>query len=326
MKDIGLVGLPYSGRSTLFTALTRTGSHGGQANVAVVDVPDPRIQALAELEQSRKRVYAQLRFVDVPGGVSSAQGIAKLREVDALAVVVRCFGTDATPEADLEEVRSDLLLEDLAVLEGALQRTRKRARVTAVPEVQALEGATAALEAGISLRDADLDSDQITHLRGMGPLTIKPEIVIANLEEGREVPEELVPAGAVGVYASIEAETAQMDPTEAAPLLREFGVRRPGLEAVISACYGALDLVTFLTTGQDETRAWELRRGATAPEAAAAIHTDMQRGFIRAEVVGYEDLRAAGSMEAARAQGKVRVEGKDYVIREGDVVHVRFAI
>jgi ribosome-binding ATPase YchF (GTP1/OBG family) len=156
-------------------------------------------------------------------------------------------------------------------------------------------------------------------------LTLKPAVVVANLEEGEAVPDDL-PEGTVGVYASIEAETAEMDPEEARALLDEFGVHEPGLSAVIRACYGALDLITFLTTGEDETRAWEVRRGATAPEAAGVIHSDMERGFIRAEVISFEDLVAAGSMEAARHQGKVRVEGKDYVVREGDVLHVRFAV
>jgi ribosome-binding ATPase YchF (GTP1/OBG family) len=148
--------------------------------------------------------------------------------------------------------------------------------------------------------------------------------VIANLEEGENVPGEL--SDAVGVYASIEAETAEMDAEEARALLEEFGVTEPGLERVIAAGYGTLDLITFLTTGEDETRAWEVRRGTTAPEAAGAIHTDLQRGFIRAEVISYDELVAAGSMEAAKTAGKLRVEGKDYVVQEGDVLHVRFAV
>ena len=148
--------------------------------------------------------------------------------------------------------------------------------------------------------------------------------MIANLEEGTDVPPELVDA--VGVFASIEAETAEMDPDEARALLEEFGVDEPGLETVIAACYRALDLITFLTTGEDETRAWEVRRGAHAPEASGVIHTDLQRGFIRAEVIGYDELVAVGSMEAAKAAGKLRVEGKDYEVREGDILHVRFAV
>ena len=324
MRDIGLVGVPFSGKSTLFTALTRAGSHGGQANVAVVPVPDPRLPVLTEMERSKKTVPAQVRFVDVPGGVSSAQGLAKLREADALAVVLRCFGADRNPAQELAEVRAELLLADLAVVESALEKATKRAKGKGGPEVDALQRAKDALDAERPLRDAGLSEEELGHLKAIAPLTLKPEVVVANLEEGEETPAEL--GDAVGVYASIEAETSEMDPEEARALLEEFGVSEPGLGRVIAAGYGALDLITFLTTGDDETRAWEVRRGATAPGAAGAIHTDLQRGFIRAEVISYDELVAAGSMDAAKAAGKVRVEGKDYVVREGDILHVRFAL
>ncbi len=324
MKDIGLVGVPFSGKSTLFTALTRTGSQGGHANIAVVSVPDPRLAVLAEMERSAKTVAAQVRFLDVPGGVRSAQALAKLRESDALAVVVRCFGGDASPAAELSSVHADLLLADLAVVESALHKAEKRARGKSTADVEALRAAHEALFAERPLRDVGLAAETAAELRAIAPLTMKPEVVIANLEEGTDVPAEL--GAAVGVYASIEAETAEMDPAEARALLEEFGVKEPGLQEVIAACYRALDLITFLTTGDDETRAWEVRRGATAPEAAGVVHTDFQRGFIRAEVISYDELVAAGSMEKAKAAGKIRVEGKDYVVREGDIVHVRFAV
>jgi GTP-binding protein YchF len=324
MRDIGLVGVPFSGKSTLFTALTRAGSHGGQSNVAVVPVPDPRLAVLTEMERSKKTVPAQVRFVDVPGGTSSAQGVAKLRESDALAVVVRCFGADRKPVQELAEVRAELLLADLAVVESALEKGLKRAKGRPGPEVHALQRAKDALDAERPLRDAGLDEQELAHLRGIASLTQKPEVVIANLEEGEEPPAEL--GDAVGVYASIEAETTEMDPEEARALLEEFGVAEPGLERVIAAGYGALDLITFLTTGDDETRAWEVRRGAKAPEAAGVIHTDLERGFIRAEVISYDELVALGSMDAAKSSGKLRVEGKDYVVQEGDILHVRFAV
>ena len=325
MKDIGLVGVPFSGRSTLFTALTRTGSHGGQANHAVVPVPDPRLAVLTEIERSRKTVHAQVGFVDVPGGTSSAQGIAKLRETDALAIVLRCFGADAKPAAELAEVRADLLLADQAVIEPALERAAKRARGGTTAEIDALARANTALASETPLRGAGLSVEERRELKAIAPLTLKPEVIVANLEEGTETPAEL-PEGTVGVYASIEAETAEMDPDEARTLLDEFGVHEPGLETVIRASYGALDLITFLTTGEDETRAWEVRRGAKAPEAAGVIHTDLERGFIRAEVISYDDLVEAGSMDQARAKGLIRVEGKEYVVREGDILHVRFAV
>jgi hypothetical protein len=325
VKEIGLVGLPFSGKSTLFTALTRTGSHGGQANHAVVAVPDPRVGVLSEMERSRKSVHAQVGFVDVPGGTASAQGVAKLRETDALAIVLRCFGPDSRPEAELEAVETELLLADQAVIEPALEKATKRSRGKPAAEVDALARANEALASETPLREAGLSDTDRRELKAIGPLTLKPRVVVANLEEGTVVPAELG-GEAVGVYASIEAETAEMDPGEARALLDEFGVHEPGLETVIRACYGALDLITFLTTGEDETRAWEVRRGAKAPEAAGVIHTDLERGFIRAEVVGYDDLVAAGSMEKAKAGGLVRVEGKEYGVREGDVLHVRFAV
>jgi ribosome-binding ATPase YchF (GTP1/OBG family) len=276
------------------------------------------------MERSKKTVPAQVRFVDVPGGVSSAQGVAKLRESDALAVVVRCFGVDRAPARELADVRGELLLADLAVVESALDKALKRAKGRPGPDVAALQRAKDALDTERPLRESELDHQELAHLKGIASLTLKPEVVVANLEEGEEIPAEL--GDAVGVYASIEAETTEMDPDEARALLEEFGVSEPGLDRVIAAGYGALDLITFLTTGEDETRAWEVRRGAKAPEAAGVIHTDLERGFIRAEVISYDELVAIGSMDAAKAAGKLRVEGKEYVVQEGDILHVRFAV
>lgn len=327
MKDIGLAGVPFSGKSTLFTALTRTGAAGGRANQAVVGVPDPRLPVLTEMERSAKTVAAQVRFVDVPGGTGSAQGIAGLRETDALAIVLRAFGPDRKPTTELEEVHAELLLADLGVVEPAAEKAEKRARrdKTAGPEAAALAKALAALSEDRPLRETDLSDGETRLLKGVAPLTLKPLIVVANLEEGESIPDGL-PAETVGVYASIEAETAEMPEDEARALLEEFGVHEPGLDEVIHAGYRALDLITFLTTGEDETRAWEVRRGAKAPEAAGVIHSDLERGFIRAEVIGYDQLVAVGGMEAAKHSGVLRVEGKDYVVQEGDILHVRFAL
>jgi len=325
MKDIGLVGVPFSGKSTLFTALTHAGAKGGHANQAVVPVPDPRVEALAEIERSKRAAHAQVRFIDVPGGTSSAHGIAQLRETDALCVVIRCFGPDAKPAAELAEVTADLVLADLAVVEPALEKAEKHSRGKPSGEVGALRRARDALSAETLLRDAGLAQEDLTHLRPFAPLTLKPWVAVANLEEGADVPSDL-PEGTVGVWAEIEAETAEMDAEEARALLDEFGVHEPGLEKVVHACYRALDLITFLTGGPEEAHAWEVRRGARAPEAAGMVHTDMERGFIRAEVIPFEDLVAAGSMDAAKHKGLVRVEGKDYVVQEGDVLHIRFAV
>jgi ribosome-binding ATPase len=325
MKDIGLVGVPGSGKSTLFTALTRTGAAGGRANQAVVSVPDDRLAVLTEMERSRKTVAAQVRFVDVPGGTSSAQGVAALREVDALAIVVRAFGPGAEPPKELTNVEADLLLADLAVVDSALEKAQKRAKGRSDAEVAALEKAHTALSAETPLRDAGLEQEERDHLRGIAPLTSKPVVPVANLEEGEKVPSDM-PEGTVPVWAAIEAETAEMPEDEARALLEEFGVTEPGLQGVVAAGYRALDLITFLTTGEDETRAWEVRRGAKAPEAAGVIHTDLERGFIRAEVISYDDLVSSGGMEAAKGKGLLRVEGKDYVVREGDILHVRFSV
>lgn len=328
MKDIGLVGAPYAGKSTLFTALTRAGAAGGRSNQAVVPVPDPRLGVLGRLEGSARIVAARVRFVDVPGG-TSAQGLAALREMDALCLVLRAFGEDADPAAELSSVATDLVLADLVNVESTLAGAQKRAKGRAPSEVaetiRALERALEALSDETLLRDASLEEEELRELRSLAPLTLKPWVVVANMQEGGSLPAGL-PAGTLGISAALEAETASMPRGEADSLLEAFGVAEPGLPRVVAAGYRALDLITFLTTGTDETRAWEVRNGASAPEAAGVIHSDLQRGFIRAEVVSYDDLIAAGGWDAARAKGRLRVEGKEYVVREGDVLHVRFAV
>jgi ribosome-binding ATPase len=290
----------------------------------VVDVPDERLPVLGRLERSRKIVPAKVRFVDVPGGLT-ARGIAEYREVDALCIVVRAFGPDPDPRKELDEISTELLVTDLAGVEGALQRARRRARSSreAPVELDALERAHAVLDSERLLREGDLDETTRRALRGYGLLTLKPWIVVANVEEGMEdawSDEVLV------LSAALEAEVAGMEAEEAAELLAGFGVKRPGLDRVIEACYRALDLITFLTTGEDESRAWELRRGATAPQAAGVIHSDLERGFIRAEVISYAELVEAGSWAAAKAAGRLRLEGKTYGVREGDVLNIRFAV
>ena len=325
MRDVGIVGLPYSGKSTLFTALTRTGAAGGRSNQAVVEVPDPRLEVLARIESSEKIVPAKVRFVDVPGGLT-AQGIAQYRETDALCMVVRAFGPDADPGKDLASLEAEMVIADLTNVESGLDKARKRAkgRAEGKAEVEVLEKAQALLDEERPLKEGEFDPEELKLLRGFAPLTLKPWIVVANIEEGAEPPPGL--EGAIAISASLEAEVAGMGSHEAAELLAGFGIEQPGLERVIEACYRALDLITFLTTGEDETRAWEVARGAKAPEAAGVIHSDLQRGFIRAEVVGYDALVEAGSWDAAKAKGVLRVEGKDYVVQEGDVINVRFAV
>lgn len=320
------MGMPYSGKSTLFAALTGGASAPGRASEAVVEVRDRRLEVLAEMEGVEKVVRARIRFVDVPGGLT-AQGIARFREMDAFCVVVRAFGYDARPVRELEELQTELLLADLATVEGSLDKARKRARVAkeARAELEVLERAHSLLASDKPLREADFEPAAYRALKGYGLLTLKPTVVVANVAEGDELPEGL-PSDALAVSAGLEAEVAGMDEAEAAELLAGFGIKESGLHRVIAACYRALDLLTFFTIGEHETRAWELPRGATVREAAGAVHSDLERGFIRAEVISYEELVAAGSWEAAKSRGLLRVEGRDYVVREGDVIRVRFAV
>ena len=319
--------MPYSGKTTLFVALTRTGSAGGRANQAVVDVPDERLAVLTDIERSKKTVPAKVRFVDVPGGLT-AQGIAEYRQTDALCLVVRGFGEDADPAGELATLEAELLLADLASIESGVDKARKKARGSqeGKVELEALEQAHALLEEERPLRAGDFEDRTLKVLKGYGPLTLKPWIVVVNVDEGAGRTNGGLPEPTLSISAALEAEVAGLEPVQAGELLAGFGIDQPGLDRVIAACYRALDLITFLTTGDDETRAWEVRRGARAPEAAGVIHSDLERGFIRAEVVSYDDLVAAGSWDAAKSQGLLRVEGKDYEVKEGDVVHIRFAV
>jgi ribosome-binding ATPase len=354
MKDIGIVGLPQSGKTTLFNALTRVGAPAGgaagRASVAAVPVPDPRVDVLAELERSRKRVFVQARFVDVaglsvggPGGGLAAQGLGALREADALAMVLAAFDGGGLPGGapDPAEAAAELTLEltvaDLESIGGGAEKAAKKA--TAGVKGAAQEAATLArardlLGAGTPLRAAAWEPEERRVLRNFAPLTLKPALAVLNLgeDEAGKAAERAAAAEAtlglptVAIAAALEAEAAELAPGEAAALLAEYGVQRGGLDQVVGAAWRLLDLVTFLTTEEDESRAWEVRRGATAPEAAGRIHSDLQRGFIRAEVVGYDDLVAAGGWDAAKGKGLLRAEGKSYVVREGDVLHVRFNV
>jgi GTP-binding protein YchF len=354
MKDIGIVGLPQSGKTTLFNALTRVGAPAGgaagRASVAAVPVPDPRVDVLAELERSRKRVLVQARFVDVaglwvggPGGGLAAQGLGALREADALAMVLAAFdgaglpGGTPDPAEAAAELTLELTVADLESIGGGAEKAAKKA--TAGVKGAAQEAATLArardlLGAGTPLRAAAWEPEERQVLRNFAPLTLKPALAVLNLgeDEAGKAAERAAAAEAalglptVAIAAALEAEAAELAPGEAAALLSEYGVQRGGLDQVVGAAWRLLDLVTFLTTGEDESRAWEVRRGATAPEAAGRVHSDLQRGFIRAEVVGYDDLVAAGGWDAAKGKGLLRAEGKSYVVREGDVLHVRFNV
>jgi ribosome-binding ATPase len=360
--SIGIVGLPNVGKSTLFNALTRASVLASnypfatiEPNVGVVGIPDPRLDALAGLYDSARIVPATVRFVDIAGlvrGASRGQGLgnqflAHIRETDAICQVVRVFTDpdvshvdgDVSPERDIETVATELILADLQTLEKAVPRTAKEAKFSKAPErLRAADAAARAqqlLDGGTTLTSgAERAGIDLADLRELQLLTAKPFLYVFNVDEAglgdaalRDRLTALVaPAESIFLDAKTESELVELPAAEAAELLAELGLGEPGLAQLARAGFAALGLSTFLTAGPRESRAWTIPAGATAPEAAGVIHTDFQRGFIKAEIVGFEDLMAAGSVPAARAAGKARIEGRDYVMRDGDVVEFRFNV
>jgi len=339
VKTVGIVGLPSSGVTTIFTALTAVeGSASQRTHQAVVPVPDERLDVLGRLHASKKIVHASLRFVEAGGavrrgargtGALSAELLGVLRECDAILIVVRAFAgaEPADPAGELADLELELVLADLASVSAKLERDAKAARsgeAEAKRMVPVLERAKGALDKGTPLHAVDFATDELKDLAVLSPLTLKKTVVVANV--GESGAEGALPEGAVPVAGALEAEVAGMSPEESAELLSTFGLAERGIDGVIRAVYTKLDLVIFLTAGDKESRAWEVRRGATAPEAAGVIHSDFQRGFIRAEVIAYDDLVAAGGWPQAKSKGLIRQEGKNYIVQEGDVVEFRFAV
>ena len=357
---IGIVGLPNVGKSTLFNALTKNSVLAAnypfatiEPNVGVVPLPDARLGVLSQLFESEKTVPATVSFVDIAGivrGASEGEGLgnkflANIREADAICQVIRVFEDDdvvhvegkVSPEGDIETINTELILADLQTLEKAVPRLEKEARI-AKDKKAALDNAVAAqavLEQGETLYASGAAAGvDLAEARALSLLTTKPFIYVFNLSEEQLVDEPLksrlaglvAPADSVFLDAKLEADLSELDAEEALELLQSVGAEESGLDQLARVGFHTLGLQTYLTAGPKESRAWTIHQGWTAPQAAGVIHTDFQRGFIKAEVVSYDDLVAAGSMNAAKAAGRVRIEGKDYVMADGDVVEFRFNV
>lgn len=355
MLKIGIVGLGQVGKTTLFRILTH--AHGSglssgkqEAHVGVVHVPDARLDRLTEMYHPKKTVYASIEYVDTPGSVieiaRTGSQMASLREMDALAHVVRAFddgvsaGGSVNPKGDIENVELELILSDLSVVEKRLERLEKDLKKQKVPalekEFQVLQSCKAALEKQIPLREVARTAEEERVVRGFTFLSSKPMLYVLNLGEKEAAQANAAEEFAAGaglkqrartavtaICGQVEAELAELGEAEAAEFLASYGLIESGVARIIRSSYHLLGLICFFTVGEDECRAWTIRTGTAALEAAGEIHSDLQKGFIRAEVVKYDDLISTGGLAEARAQALLKLEGKEYVVNDGEVVHFR---
>ena len=351
--SIGIVGLPNVGKSTLFTALTRKQVDASnypfatiEPNVGVVAVPDSRLDRLAEIAKPGRIVPAVVEFVDIAGlvkGASEGEGLgnqflANIRETDAIAEVVRFFSDpnvihvsgEVDPASDVETIKTELILADLGTLEKALPRLEKEAKRDAaiVAKLDVAKRLYMWMEEGHRARTMQMTGPERASVRDLHLLTMKPMLYVANVDEDSVTAElpEIDGIRPIPICAKVESELADLDPEEAAAYLAELGLAEPGLNALIRRAYELLGLQSFFTAGEMEVRAWTVRRGAKAPEAAGVIHTDFEKGFIKAETIGYADYDALAGEAGAKAAGKLRIEGRDYIVQDGDVMHFRFNV